>query len=165
MQSVRSLKDFKMRILAVVYPILLLFLVDVRSQTFPRVSFMNQTLANHFYVDLSQVGQDGSGSDSVQCVTDLSSCCSGLQGRHRGDWYSPGSTDRLPFSNEVGDIFEQRMDRRVDLRRRNSATSPVGIYRCEIATEAVHDNDISVRAIVYVGLYTASGGKNYNHYR
>ena len=153
-----------MRILAVIYSILLLFLVDVRcQQTFPYVSFMGQTLANHSYVDLSLVGQDGSGSDNVQCHTDLLTCCSRDQGSHRGDWYSPDST-RLEFSDGGDDIFEQRTDQRVDLRRRNSATSPVGIYRCDIPTEAVHDDDdISVRdAPVYVGLYTASGGKNCN---
>ena len=135
-------------------------LVEVNSQTFPYVSFMGQNLANHSYVDLSLVGEAASGSDSVQCQTDLTTCCSGGQGVHRGDWYSPGSTDRLPFSLEDGDIIEQRRNQRADLIRRNSATSPVGIYRCEIPTNDVHDDDDnSVRATVYVGLYTASGGK------
>ena len=106
------------------------------------------------------MGGDDSGNDSVQCHTDLGICCSGAQGPHRGDWYSPGSTDRLPFSNVAGNIFEHRLDRRVDLRCRNCATSPVGIYRCDIPTDAVHDDtDISVRDTIYVGLYTASGGK------
>ena len=136
------------------------FLVEVNSQTAPYVSFMGQTLANHSYVDLSLVGEGSSGSDSVQCHTDLSTCCSGAQGQNRGDWYSPGSTNRLPFSGEVGDIFEHRTDKRVDLRRRNSATSPVGIYCCGIQTVAVQDfPDTSVRATVCVGLYTGSGGK------
>ena len=131
-------------------------LVEVNSQTFPYVSFNGQTLANHSYVDLSLVGDDSSGSDSVQCRTDLSTCCSGTQGSHRADWYFPNG-NRLPFT---GDIHEVREAQRVDLRRRNSATSPVGIYRCEIATLAVHDDDdTSVRATVYVGLYTASGGR------
>ena len=55
-------------------------LEDVNSQSFPYVSFHGQTLANHSYVDLSLVGDDGSGSDSVQCHTDLSTCCSGESG-------------------------------------------------------------------------------------
>ena len=64
-------------------------LEDVKSQRFPYVSFHGQTLANHSYVDLSPVGDDYySGSDSVQCHTDLSTCCTGTQGVHRGDWYS-----------------------------------------------------------------------------
>ena len=129
--------------------------VEVNSQlTFPYVSFMGQTLANHSYVNLSLVGDDY-GSDSVQCRTDLQTCCSGAQGRHRGDWYFPNG-DRLPFSDSGG-IYEQRTSLRVDLRRRNSVTSPVGIYRCGISTNA----DISVRTTVYVGLYTGSGGMFY----
>ena len=131
--------------------LLVSFLVEVNSQTFPYVSFMGQTLANHSYVDLSLVGT--SVSDNVQCHTDLSTCCSGAQGVHRGDWYSPGSTVRL--SGGGGDIYETRGAQRVGLRRRNSATSPVGIYRCNIPT----NEDPSVRATVYVGLYTGSGGK------
>ena len=135
--------------------LLVSYLVEVHSQTFPYVSFMGQTLANHSYVDLSLVGDDGSGSDSIECHTDLSTCCSGADGPHRGDWYFPNG-NRLPFS---AGIFEARGSGRVDLRCMDSATSPVGIYRCDIPTNDVHhDTDISVRATVYVGLYTASGG-------
>ena len=124
------------------------------QQTFPYVSFMGQTLANHSYVDLSLVGT--SGSDGVQCVTDLSTCCSGTQGPHRGDWFFPNGT-RLPLF--YGDIYEYRNAQRVDLRRRNNANSPTGIYRCDIPTIVVHDDtDTSVRDTVYVGLYTDSGG-------
>ena len=129
---------------------------EVYCQTFPYVSFMSQTLANHSYVDISLVGNDLSGSDSVQCITDLSRCCTSAQGAHRGDWYFPDGT-RLPFPGD-GDLYETRGPQRVDLRRRNNATSPVGIYRCDIHTNAVHHTDISVRDTVYVGLYTDSGG-------
>ena len=130
---------------------LLWSLVEVHSQqSFPYVSFNGQTLANHSYVDLSLVGDDGSGS--VQCHTNLTTCCSKTEGDHRGDWYFPDGT-RLPFHV---DIRQWRVAQRVDLRRRNSATSPVGIYRCIIPT----NNGNPVRGIVYVvGLYTASGGK------
>ena len=142
-------------------------LEDVNSQTFPYVSFRGQTLANHSYVDLSLVGgDDSSGSDSVQCHTDLNTCCSGAQGSHRGDWHFPNDTTRLPFPNGsrlgfpyYNDIYEwrraQRVDLSVDLSRRNNANLPVGIYLCTI-----HTNDaLPVRARVYVGLYTASGGR------
>ena len=133
---------------------LLWSLVEVHCQTFPYVTFMGNTVPNHGYVDLGQVGDDGSSSDSVQCHTDLNTCCTGTQGPHRGDWFVPGETDRLRFSGDPGDIFENRVAQRVDLRRRNSASSPVGIYHCGIHTSA----DPSVRATVYVGLFTASGG-------
>ena len=129
--------------------------VEVNSQqTFPYVSFMGQTLANHSYVNLSLVEDDFSGSDNVICHTDLTTCCSVAQGVHRGDWYFPNGNRLLFF----GDIHEWRGAQRVYLRRRNSATSPVGIYHCGIPTNA----DRSVRATVYVGLYTASGGMFYH---
>ena len=54
---------------------LLWSLVEVHSQTFPYISFNGTTLVSHSYVDLSLVGNDtrvpGSGSESVQCITDL----------------------------------------------------------------------------------------------
>ena len=98
-------------------------------------------------------------SDSVQCHSDLATCCTGAQGPRRGDWFAPGETDRLPLNAPNVGVYENRVAQRVDLRRRNSANSPVGIYRCDIPTVAVHvGGSNSVRDTVYVGLYTASGG-------
>ena len=138
---------------------LLWSLVEVHSQTAPYVSFMGETLSNHAYVDLSLVGNDDSGTDSVQCHTDLNTCCRGAQGAHRGDWFAPDSKRRLPFMADASaDIYEVRGAQRVDLRRRNNAIMPSGIYRCHIATNAVNDdNDLSVRESVYVRLYTGGG--------
>ena len=138
-------------------------LVEVNSQTFPYVSFMGQTLANHSYVNLSLVGRpdilvgyEGHGP-SVKCHTDLTTCCSDVDGVHRGDWYFPNGT-RLPFPQGTG-IFEARDSHRVDLRR-NNGSSTSGIYHCDIPTVAVHDvNDTSVRdRPVYVGLYASGAG-------
>ena len=139
---------------------LLWSLVEVHSQSFPRLSFMGQTRANHAYVDLSLVGRsDVGGGEDVQCITDLATCCASGGGPHRGDWYFPNGT-RLNFSAPNIDTFEVRVSQGVDIRRNTNANSPTGIYRCGIPTVAVHDNDdISVRDTVYVGLYTASGGE------
>ena len=127
----------------------------VNSQSFPYVSFMGQTLANHSYVDLSLVGDDTSSSDSVQCITDLSTCCSIYRGPHRGDWYFPNGT-RLPF---IGDIYESRGSERVALHNRNNADSPSGVYRCSIGTNAVHGHHYnSERESVFVGLYGNNRG-------
>ena len=117
---------------------------------------MDQTLANHSYVDISLVG---SGSDAVYCHTDLSTCCVAGQGPHRGDWYFPDE-DRLQFPDGVTPIVESRLAQRVELRRISSATEPTGIYRCDIPTDAVNDN--GMRETVYVGLYTSDGGKVYD---
>ena len=122
--------------------------MEVHSQTFPYVSFMGQTLANHSYLDLSLVGEVVSGNDSFQCHTDLSIVVLGL---HHGDWYFPDGNG-LVFT---GYIYQAHDYQRVNLHC-ISATSPVGIYRCEIPINAVHDDDTSVRATDYVVVYPAS---------
>ena len=123
------------------------------AETFPYISFRGQTLENHSYVDLSLVENDASGSDSVQCVTDLNTCCINTVGAHRGDWYFPNGT-RLPFS---GGIYESRGHKRVHLRRKNQYNVP-GIYHCNISTNAVHNvADTSLGEMVYVGLYHSGG--------
>ena len=140
---------------------LLWSLVEVQSQTVPYISFMGNNLPNHSYVDLSQVGEDrtGSDNDTVQCHTDLETCCRSSEGIHRGDWFPPGSDTRLTFTGGEDDIYEERRTRVVHLQRRNNPTGPSGIYRCVIATNAVHDDsDPSVGETVYVGLYYGSGG-------
>ena len=116
-------------------------------------------LSNHSYVDLTAVGAAMDDSDSVECHTDLSTCCSGAHGDDRGDWYFPDG-NRLPFNSDGNDIYEVCEAQRVDLRRRNNGATP-GIYRCDIETNAVHSDDNSdttTRETVYVGLY-ASGGE------
>ena len=133
-------------------------LVEVHSQTFPYVCFMGQTLANHSYVNYDLVGrphQPLNNPHSVECHTNLITCCSGTDGHHRGDWYFPDGT-RLPFPQSSG-IFEVRDSQRVDLRRNYRALTPSGIYCCDISVYNV--NDTSVRILsVYVGLYDISGG-------
>ena len=137
---------------------LLWYLVEVHSQTVPYVDFMTETpLPNHTYIDLNLVGE---GSLGVRCQTDLETCCRDDDGVHHGYWIPPGSEESLPpSSNASADIYQVQGPQRVILRRRNNADMPSGIYRCDIPTNAVHDdNDLSVRESVYVGLY-ASGGK------
>ena len=116
-------------------------------------------LSNHSYVDLTAVGAAMDDSDSVECHTDLNTCCSSAQGADRGDWYFPDG-NRLPFNSDGNDIYEVRKAQRVDLQRRNDADTS-GIYRCTVETNAVHSNDNSdntTRETVYAGLY-ASGGE------
>ena len=141
--------------MSVLLCLLLWSLVEVHSQTeFPYVSFMGDTLPNHGYVDLTLVGRPEDGGHSLECHTDLETCCSGPQGIHRGDWYFPNGA-RLHFSSGSDDIYQQRGDQRVELRLSNNANPPSGIYRCDIPTDAVNAN--SARETVYVGLYATGG--------
>ena len=138
--------------------------MEVHSQTeYPYVSFMGENLTNHSYVDLTQVGTNNSDpGNTVRCITDLVTCCNPSQGGHRGDWYFPDG-DRLSLVSAGINIVAARGAQQVTLRRRNDAMGPSGIYRCDIQTVAVHDdNDLSVRETVYVGLYASGGNKCLN---
>ena len=143
---------------------LLWSLVEVQSQTeYPYISFRGNPLPNHSYVDFNEVGddRDGNNTDTVQCHTDLSTCCDGRQLVPRGDWFFPNNT-RLPLFNESSDIRESLLTRVVHIRRFNNAIGPSGIYRCFIGTNAVHDNNnSSVGETAYVGLYHNGGGTLY----
>ena len=132
----------------------------VHSQTAPYVSFKGVNLPNHAYVDLTTVGEDM----SVECHTDLFTCCTSSQGIHRGDWYFPNGS-ALANAGGGGDIYKRRGAVRVDLRRRNAATSPSGIYHCDIETVAVNDNDVDTITgeTVYVGLYPPNEGMGYTY--
>ena len=116
---------------------------------------MGVDLFNHSYLDLTLVGSARDGSDSLQCHTDLATCCNAADGPHRGDWYFPNGTV-LQFPNIMFNIFEIRRDHRVDLRHRGRSDVTSGIYRCAIETNAVEDDD--GQETVYAGLY-ASGGE------
>ena len=144
-------------------------LVEVHSLKYPTITFMGETLPKHAYVNLNLVG--GTSSDSVQCHTDLITCCSSGQDKrfqngsritdHRGNWFPPGSEMRLPYVYENGMIYEVHGNKRTEVRRRGTPDKPSGIYRCDIPTNAVHhptDNSLTLRESVYVGLY-ARGGK------
>ena len=141
---------------------LLWSLVVVHSQTVPYVSFMGVNLPNHAYVDLTTVEEDiGDPGDIVRCHSDLTSCCSSNEGDHRGSWYFPDGTE-LRFTCSSDDIVMDREPQEVHIRRRNNAMSPSGIYRCDIETIAVNDDDVDTITgeTVYVGLYLPNEGNH-----
>ena len=144
---------------AVVLCFLIWSLVEVHSQT-AYVSFMGVNLLNHAYVDLTTVEEDiNDPGNTVRCHSDLSTCCSSGEGDHRGSWFFPDGTE-LRFTSTSDDIVMDREPQEVHILRRNNATSPSGIYRCDIETMAVNDNDIATITgeTVYVGLYPPNEG-------
>ena len=128
---------------------LLTGVMEVYSQSFPYISFMGTRLSNHSYVDLTLVGIDVHGS--VQCHTDLTSCCSNTDGHHRGDWFFPNG-NRLPFSST--EMTQRRLTQRVDLRSTGNGLLS-GIYHCVIETNVI--NEDNAKETVYVGLYSNGG--------
>ena len=147
----------------VIVLILLWSLLEVHSQTAPYVRFMGGNLPNHSYVDLTRVRNVITGSgNTVRCHSDLTTCCTRDDGDHRGNWYFPNATV-LPFAYNAGgsNIVEDRELQVVHLvRLRKNAMSPSGIYRCDIETVAVNDNNIRniTGETVYIGLYPSNEG-------
>ena len=147
-----------MRVTAIAIKLLsfLSAVMDVCSQTVPYIRFMGTNLSNNSYIKLTQVGNMA--RTSVQCHTDLTTCCKEVQGDDRGDWYFPNGT-RLPFSPiSFRQIFETREDKRIDLRRHNNPNMPEGMYRCDVETNATSNDN---RETVYVGLYNNSNRGQY----
>ena len=140
-----------------------LLVAVVHCQTeYPYVSFMGVNLPNHAYVDLTTLGEDiGDSGDTVRCHTDLETCCSRAVGDHHGSWFFPNG-NILRYTRSGDDIVMEREPQEVHIRRRNDATSPSGIYRCDIETVAVNDNDIATITgeTVYVGLYPPNEGSS-----
>ena len=128
------------------------------GEEYPHVSFNGIVLANHSYVNLLLVNNTESGS--VQCHTDLNTCCGAAQGTHRGDWFFPNGSV-LGFTGSDDDIVEVRGPQRVDLRRKNNGSAS-GIYHCSIATVDNHNDDDTDRGHVYVGLYDSGGQYTYS---
>ena len=135
-------------------------MVEVYTQpTAPYVSFRGVNLLNHSYVDLSLVGDpetSTSSGDAVQCHTDIQACCSSAEGgTTSGNWYFPDGSS-LPFASDLtADIHRQRAAQRVELRRRDDALSPSGIYRCKIMVDG--DDNIQEEETVHVGIYGSGG--------
>ena len=90
----------------------------------------------------------------------LSTCCSGGQGIHRGDWYLPDGTILLYPGRSVP-ICEGRTAQIAVIRRTTAMDQLVSIA---VVLAVFHDTDISVRDTVYVVLYTSSGGILYCTY-
>ena len=143
--------------------ILLLSLVEVHSQTAPYLTFMNCTIPNHAYVNLSLVGEVGGTVDEesgneVICHTDLDTCCGGILAMGNGS--SP-----MELNFQVRTIIQSLRSLeddwiRVRLQRglsSNIRVIPHGIYQCNIETVTVIDQCGTGREMAYVGLYVFGG--------
>ena len=104
-------------------------------------------IPNHGYVDLSRVDND---THTMQCHTDLTTCCVQEVGSERGDWYAP-TGPVLPTAGAV--TTQQPTYHRIDLLHHGNHGSGAvsGIYQCSIAVSTDRNET------VYVGLYSSGG--------
>ena len=68
-----SLQTSRIMMLLVLLSLLFWSLLEIQSQTVssPYLSFKGNVLPNNSYVDISQIGNAGDRSDSVQCISVL----------------------------------------------------------------------------------------------
>ena len=113
---------------------------------------------NNSIVNIEDIGAR---ANALHCITDRMQCCRMSDGGEDGEWYQPGQassvvgfggTSRANFSRSRGPSA-------VLLNRRNGATSPAGLYRCEVPDS----QDISHQ--LFIALYNASGGGDYNYHQ
>ncbi len=127
------------------------------SQQILTLEFGSEMLQNNSIFELDRVGEDS--STSIQCLTSRTDCCDSTSSTGSvgtGNWYSPSGTTltRLVGTPQGVDFYRERYLGGIDLRRRNNATSPEGIYRCQIPRVGpTGDADI-----LYIGLYLEGNG-------
>ena len=144
----------KWRLVLVLFAFLLWSVGEINCQSTAFISFRGDTLPNHSFVNLSQVGDAVDGSNTLQCHSDLETCCSNAEGPHRGNWYFP-SGFQVGLSEGVTGLYVDQRSQRVDLRHGNRGImSPSGIYRCDIETRAANNG---IHETVYVGIYEDGG--------
>ena len=134
---------------------LLSALVEVHSQTAPYLTIKGNNIPNNSYVDFNTLGNmiENQKPNTLQCNTDLNTCCRRAQGRDRGDWYFPNG-NRLPFYTNMNTLSEGRGPQQVVVYY-SGLGGTSGIYRCDIETIAVNNNSGNVS--LFVGLYTSGG--------
>ena len=125
---------------------------DSHEISTPYLSFKGRRLSSNSYVNITEIGTAGDGSDSIQCRSELQNCCQ-TNGPLTGSWSFPNGS-ALQSSSSGHSIIQSRGIMRADLRRRNNAIMPVGVYCCRIA---YNSSDSSAKKTLCIGIY---GGKD-----
>ena len=73
---------------------------------------------------ITDIGEE---DDALLCVTDNTECC---RSGGDGEFFYPDGGTAVGFSN-TNSLYRNRGEQVIRLNRRNSATSPLGRYRCD----------------------------------
>ena len=96
-----------------------------------------QFYASGSSLSLSSIGE---GESALLCMTD-GTCCT--PPNRAGEFYYPDNT--LVRTRGTGDdLYRDRGEQMIRLHRRNSATSPIGTYKCEIPDSSGDTQEIFV---------------------
>ena len=109
-----------------------------------------QTYANNTAIAINEVGED---DNAVLCRTDLKDCCEAEGETRQGHWRYPNGT-LVNNSRSGDDIYRDRRKMVVRLHRRNNATTPTGLYCCEVPTMANTSSNATICITLRKYLFT-----------
>ncbi len=107
---------------------------------------------NNSIVNIEDIGV---GVNALHCITERIECCNGSDGGGSGEWYQLGQAVPIEGSeaSSTANFSRTRGPSAVLLNRRNNATSPTGLYHCDVPDSG------DVTRSLYIGVYGASGGE------
>ena len=107
-----------------------------------------ESILNHDLLDIEIIGERMNFGDTFLV------CVSSMQNETR-EWYFPNGTVVSSDDSNMGpDIYisKDREDTLVRLNRRRNATTPIGIYCCEVGSSGITTRSLCV------GIYNSTGG-------
>ena len=132
--------------------IVCLLVSGIHSQNFPYIRYRGVILRNNSYINIGNLGTN----DSIECVTDLDTCCSKSQGVAMRAWFLPNGTMLSQHRvQEIGayKIVGKAQSLSLKLTNLTARDNPdlSGVYECSIDTTSRPWES------VYVGLYYEPG--------
>ena len=112
--------------------------------------FHGQVYGNNSILSVSDIGER---RKALICITNKINCCR-REDKHdiepgEGEWYFPDGSKVL-VKDGGADFYRDRHASTIRLNRRNDATMPSGLFRCEV------NDSYNVTKNLYVGIYTLS---------
>ena len=110
--------------------------------------FHGQVYGNNSILSVSEMGE---GRRALICITNKINCCR-REDKHNdepgeGEWYFPDGS-KVSVKGIGDDFYRDRHASTIRLNRRNNATMPSGLFRCEV------NDSYNVTKNLYVGIYT-----------
>ena len=88
---------------------------------------------NNSVVSLTDIGE---GYNALHCLTNLNTCCRGVDGDSAGQWFLPGQTSPVVDVNApiagTKNFTRNRGPSAVLLNRRTGAVGPTGLFICQV---------------------------------
>ena len=109
--------------------------------------FLSTPLYTNNYILIADIGERIAGrtGEPLLCYTDNTQCCNSTS-MNMGDWSLPDGT-KVGGENDGGDFYISRGLSVVRLHRRNNATSPTGMFCCEVPNA----RSVNIRTCIDIG--------------